>query len=90
MTIDPDVEQMLRDRMRQRQKSFKETLNEALRKGLGSTKTTSQGPYQVEALAMGLRTGVDPARLNQLNDELEADAFLETTRRLLRERVGRE
>ncbi len=32
---------------------------------------------------MGLRAGVDPAHLNQLNDELEVDTFLETTRGLL-------
>ncbi len=36
-------------------------------------------PFRVEARPLGLRAGIDPARLNQLNDELEVDAFLALT-----------
>lgn len=32
---------------------------------------------------MGLRAGHDPAGFNQLADDLEAEAFLETTRKLM-------
>ncbi len=34
MTLDPDVERLIRDAMRERSISFKEALNEAARKGL--------------------------------------------------------
>lgn len=41
-----------------------------------------QEPFRVEARPLGLRAGIDPARLNQLNDELEVDAFLRLTHQL--------
>jgi hypothetical protein len=34
---------------------------------------------------MGLRTGIDPARLTELADDLEVDAFLKLTKKLERE-----
>jgi hypothetical protein len=34
VTLDPDVERLVRDRMKQRGVSFKEALNEAIRTGL--------------------------------------------------------
>jgi len=33
---------------------------------------------------MNLLTGIDPSGFNKLGDELEADAFLETTRKLIK------
>jgi hypothetical protein len=33
---------------------------------------------------MGLRAGVDPSRLHDLADDLEAEAFAATTRKLLK------
>ena len=83
VTIDRDVEQLLRDTMQRTRKSFKATLNQALRRGLcGDAGPNDDEPYQVRTRAMGIRAGIEPARLNQLNDELEVDAFLEVTRRL--------
>ena len=32
---------------------------------------------------MGLRAGIDPARLQELGDELDVQAFLELSRRLM-------
>jgi len=34
---------------------------------------------------MGLHPGVDPTRMSELADEMEIDAHLETTRRLMKE-----
>jgi hypothetical protein len=83
VTLDRDVEQLLRDAMQRKRRSFKATLNQAVRKGLGADATPADGtPYEVQARALGLRAGIDPTRLNQLNDELDADAFQEATRRL--------
>ena len=66
VTLDSDAGQMLRDKMRKTHKSFKKTLNEALRRGLATGYAANQDSFIVEARPLGLRTGVDPARLNQL------------------------
>lgn len=88
VTLEPDVERMLREAMHGSRSSFKETLNQAVRRGLGGKFRAGEAPFRVDSKAMGLRAGVDPASFNQLCDDLEADAFLETTAKLLRERKG--
>ncbi len=83
VTIDPDVQQLLQDAMQRSRQSFKETLNQAVRRGLADiAPQVDELPFQVKARPLGLRAGIDPARLNQLNDELEVDAFLTATARL--------
>ncbi len=80
VTLDKDVERMLRDAMHRTRKSFKETLNSALRVGLGR-KPAVKRPFVVKARPMTLQPGIDPAGLNKLADELEADAFVVMARR---------
>lgn len=83
VTLDPDVEQLLRDAMQNRRQSFKEALNQAVRSGLSDlSPDTREGRFKVRARALGLRAGIDAARLNQLADDLEADAFLALGRKL--------
>ena len=78
VTLEEDVERMLRDAMHRTRKSFKQTLNGALRTGLsGKTVEAKARRFDVQARPMGLRAGVDPAGLNKLADDLEVDAFLE-------------
>jgi hypothetical protein len=85
VTLDPDVEQLLRDAMQQRRQSFKEALNQAIRAGLSGTGGlgVADRPFALRAQPMGLRVGIDPGRLNQLADELESDAFADLSQRLL-------
>jgi hypothetical protein len=83
VTLDPDVEQLLRDAMQRRRQSFKEALNQAIRNGLADmSAATHESRFEVRARPMGLRTGIDPARLNQFADEIEVDAFLALDRKL--------
>lgn len=83
VTLDPDVEQLLRDAMQKRRQSFKDALNEAVRGGLaGSAPGAREGAFKVRARPLGLRAGVDPARLNQLADDLEVDSFLKVSQKL--------
>ena len=63
VTLDPDVEQLLKDRMRRTHRSFKETLNQALRTSLTDTREETAEPFKVSPRNMGLRT----AKLNELN-----------------------
>ncbi len=83
VTVDPDVEQLLRAAMHQTGQSFKVTLNQALRKGLTSTyAAVEEEPFKVAPLDMGLRAGIDPAWLQQVADDMDVDSFLDLTNQL--------
>lgn len=83
VTLDPDVEHLLRLTTQETGQSFKEVLNNGLRRGLAaSTQTLASTPFTVKAKPMKLRAGIDPSRLDDLAGDLEAEAFLTTTRRL--------
>jgi hypothetical protein len=84
VTLDPDVEQLLRDSMQRRRLSFKEALNQAIRTGLSNAAGPSvdEPPFIVGARQLRLRAGVDSGRLNQMADELEAESFDELSRTL--------
>ncbi len=78
VTLEPDVAAKLKELAHRRRASFKETLNDVLRKGLSSQAGTREPPerYVVEAHAGGFRPGIDPSKLNQLVDELEVGDFV--------------
>ena len=73
VTLDPDVEQFVKEACRKRRKSFKRVLNDALRESLKPAETQHK---LLPPRSMGLATGIDPRRLSDLADELEADAYL--------------
>ena len=83
VTLDADVESLIRDQVRKTKRPFKFVLNNALRNGLrGSTASAATPPFVVEARSLGLLPGHDPRGLAKASDDLEADAFLSLTRRL--------
>ena len=85
LTVDPDVERLLKQAMHEEKQGLKATLNAALRRGLAHQPPLAPvKPFVVEAKSMGLRAGLDPARLHELADEAELEAFAATTRRLRR------
>jgi hypothetical protein len=56
VTLDADVEQLLRAAMQQRRQSFKEALNQAIRSGLSNAGVSAEdAPFVVRARRMGLR-----------------------------------
>jgi hypothetical protein len=74
VTLDPDVEHYIREACHKQKASFKRVVNEALR---ASLKPASQEePELLAPRSMGLAPGVDPRRLSELADELEADALV--------------
>jgi hypothetical protein len=81
VTLDPDVERMLKTTAHQRGKSVKVVLNEAVRQSLGGKKQSSK-PVLHPPVSLGLRPGLDPRRLNQIADELEIEAFLSSAKQL--------
>lgn len=81
VTLDRDVEQMLRDAMHRSRRGFKQTLNAAVRAGLGQkTAPAARRAFVIKARPLGLRAGLDPAGFNKLDDDLELDAVLEKSR----------
>ena len=84
MTLDRDLERVLRETAERTHRPFKKVLNDTLRVGIEQSAGMGQSePFILKARPMGLRAGHDPAGFNQLADDLEAEAFLETTRKLM-------
>lgn len=82
VTLDTDVEQLLRESMERGRKTFKQALNEAVRLALGGTRSGAEQPFVVDAQPMRLLPGIDPAQIRDLDDELEIAEFLRKTRAL--------
>jgi hypothetical protein len=87
VTLDPDVERLLKNEAHARGQSFKMALNEAVRKAFQTSPTTTRKrkPFVVKASDMGLMPGIDYSRASQLAEEMEIDAHLALTARLKRE-----
>lgn len=82
VTLDSDLEQLLRETAVRTRRPFKKVLNETLRGALeGSTGPARAGRFVVEARPLGLRAGLDPSGFNRMIDDLEAEAFLEVAGR---------
>ncbi|HKK17290.1 MAG TPA: hypothetical protein VJ952_01305 [Opitutales bacterium] len=74
VTLEPDVEQFIREACHRRKKSFKQVLNEALRESLSPK--PRQKPELLPPRSMGFAPGIDPRRLSEVADELEVEAHL--------------
>jgi hypothetical protein len=83
VTLDRDLERMLRETAVRTRRPFKKVLNDTLRSALEGQAKMEAEPFVVNARPMCLRSGLDPAGFNRLADNLEAEAFLETTRKLM-------
>jgi len=84
LTIDDDLEGVLKERAREQGVSFREVVNRAIRAGLGKTERGKQSRApKTMPHSFGFKPGIDLDKLNQLADELEVEAFVE-----FRERPG--
>lgn len=77
VTLDPDTEQMVRRRMRERKISFKEALNDAIRSGATSVRAAE--PFRTETAAMG-ESRVNLDRALQVAADLEDDDLIRRMR----------
>ncbi|HXT96687.1 MAG TPA: CopG family transcriptional regulator [Polyangia bacterium] len=77
IALDDDLATKLQDMAHRRRVSFRQIVDEVLRKGLSGQERprASKSTYRTETFDSGFRPGVDPQRLNQLLDDLEADRF---------------
>lgn len=76
LTLDDDVAGFLREQARLQSRPFKQVVNDTLRRGMSPAVGEERPVYQVEPQRGGFRPGVDPLKLNQLNDELETQEFM--------------
>lgn len=73
VTLEEDLARLIREAQHREQKTFKEVLNAALRRGL--TQTAGDPPdYRLRPHHSGVRPGVDVTALNRLADEMDDDA----------------
>ena len=70
VTLDPDVARLIDDTIHRDRKSFKQVLNEAVRRGLAVGAAPPAPPFKVKAHKAQLVTGHDPRGFNRLDDEL--------------------
>ncbi len=77
LTLDDDLVVKLKELAHRQGSTFKEAVNAAVRRGLtkpspGARRTK---PFRVKTFRSPFRPGVDPLKLNQLADELDARRF---------------
>ncbi len=80
LTLDDDLADALKERARLLELPFKQVVNDVIRRGLSPGSGGADLPlYRVVPNNGGFAPGVDPLRLNQMNDLLETEGFTGTT-----------
>jgi hypothetical protein len=83
VTLDPDVQRLLAEKARRSRESFKQALNNAVRRGLAAdTAAAGTTKFPVNARPMRVKAGFDQTRLAEVGDDLELEAFLSLTRKI--------
>ncbi len=77
LTLDSEIAERLRAEAALGRRSFKEIVNEALRRGLNLDQAERAVPFRVIPHSSAILPGIDPGKLNQVADELEAAEFLQ-------------
>ena len=79
LTLEPDVEQLLREAMYRQGKTLKDAVNDGLRQGLRAKKKSASA-FKFPTVSMG-KPLVDLSKANALVDELEDQELLAKLRR---------
>src|ERR1700745_231176 len=82
VTLDPDVDRLLKEEMRRSGTSFREALNRAVRRGLANSVATQRKAFKLRPRRLSLRLGIDPAMVQHFDEDLEIESFLQKTRKL--------
>ena len=76
LTLDDDLADFLKEQSQLQNKPFKQVVNEVLRRGMSPSLQESEPPrFRIVPNRSNLFPGVDPVKLNQFNDQLEAEDF---------------
>ena len=82
VTLDPDVERLLKTTAHKRGKSFKVVLNEAVRDSLGAKKKSTTS-LKLRTFSMGVHPHLAHRLPSEIDAELEIEEYLEKERRLV-------
>lgn len=80
VTIDPDVETLIKQVMRERGQSFKEVINASVRAAYGPTTQKKREPFKTPTFALGFFPHVNLDKALQLAGELEDEEILRKMR----------
>jgi hypothetical protein len=77
LTLDPDVERLLREEMHRVRRPYKQVVNDAIRRGLAPRLSDAPArPYRVAVHNANVKAGIDAGSLNRLVDELEDESMI--------------
>lgn len=76
LTLDDDLLARLKDEAHRRRMSFRDVVNEALRRGLARAAPPRKAKVTLRSWDAKLRPGFDPHGFNRLADELEDEALV--------------
>ena len=75
LTLDSDITERIREEMRKSGKSFKETVNEYLRRGLNARQEMAKlEPFRIQPRMLGCRSGLSYENIGDLLEQLEGPA----------------
>ena len=75
LTLDEDVAAKLKSEARRTGRSFKELVNEHLRRSLNTPPPADQKPFRIYARDLGLRPGLDYDNVGQLLEQIEGPFY---------------
>lgn len=76
LTLDDDVAAKLKAESRRAGRSFRDVVNETLRRGLASQRVTRRQPFKIEARDLGdLKPGLSLDNVAELIEQVEGPAF---------------
>jgi len=82
LTLEDDVARLVREAAHRERRSTKEVVNAAIRRALSPSGVgRKQLVYKVVTHPTKLLPGLDPAKMNQLVDEIEVESFAEGRRK---------
>lgn len=73
VTLEPDVEALIRELMREQGVGFKQALNQAIRAGLAPRR---RRPFEQRTYAMGIRQGISYDKALQIAADLENEEIV--------------
>jgi hypothetical protein len=76
VTLDPDVEALLRAAMKRQGLSFKDALNESVRRGLSGAGHPRRERIALPGIDLQLRAGINLDKALRLADELEDESLI--------------
>ena len=85
LTLDDDLADALKQQAKLLDVPFMQVVNDTLRRGLAPETPEDRPVFRVRPFRGGFRPGIAPLKLNQLNDQLEVEDFLEEHRKLMEE-----